>query len=51
MSLALFWRDQVKCTEAHNLLSPIYDWFTERSDTPVLHDAKAAARRSGVMFT
>ena len=41
ISLAKLWRDQGKRTEAHNLLSPIYGWFTEGLDTPVLQDAKA----------
>jgi predicted ATPase len=40
-SLARLWRDQRKCTAACNLLSPIYNWFTEGFDTPVLQDAKA----------
>jgi tetratricopeptide (TPR) repeat protein len=39
-SLARLRRDQGKLTEAHNLLSPIYGWFTEGFDTPVLQDAK-----------
>jgi predicted ATPase len=40
-SLARLWRDQGKRTEAHDLLAPIYGWFTEGFDTPVLQDAKA----------
>jgi predicted ATPase len=40
-SLARLWRDQGKHTEARDLLAPIYDWFTEGFDTPVLQDAKA----------
>jgi predicted ATPase len=40
-SLARLWRDQGKCTEAHRLLAPIYGWFTEGFDTPVLQDGKA----------
>jgi tetratricopeptide (TPR) repeat protein len=40
-SLARFWRDQGKRTEAGDLLAPIYGWFTEGLDTPVLQDAKA----------
>jgi class 3 adenylate cyclase/tetratricopeptide (TPR) repeat protein len=40
-SLARLWRDQGKWDEAHDLLAPIYGWFTEGFDTPVLHDAKA----------
>jgi tetratricopeptide (TPR) repeat protein len=39
--LARLWRDQGKRTEAHDLLAPIYGWFTEGFDTPVLQDAKA----------
>jgi hypothetical protein len=39
--LARLWRDQGKRTEARNLLAPIYGWFTEGFDTPVLQDAKA----------
>jgi class 3 adenylate cyclase/tetratricopeptide (TPR) repeat protein len=41
MGLARLWRDQGKSTEARNLLAPIYGWFTEGLDTPVLMDAKA----------
>jgi predicted ATPase len=40
-SLAQPWRDQGKCTEARDLLAPIYGWFTEGFDTPALQDAKA----------
>jgi predicted ATPase len=40
-SLARLWRDQGKRTEAHDLLAPIYGWFTEGFDTPVLEEAKA----------
>jgi predicted ATPase len=40
-SLARLWRDQDKRTEARDLLAPIYGWFTEGFDTPVLQDAKA----------
>jgi len=39
--LARLWRDQGKRTEAHDLLAPIYSWFTEGLDTPVLKEAKA----------
>jgi predicted ATPase len=39
--LARLWRDQGKCTEAHRLLAPIYGWFTEGFDTPVLKEAKS----------
>jgi class 3 adenylate cyclase/tetratricopeptide (TPR) repeat protein len=40
-SLACLWRDQGKRAEARNLLAPIYGWFTEGFDTPVLQEAKA----------
>jgi predicted ATPase len=40
-SLARLWRDQGKRTEAHDLLAPVYGWFTEGFGTPVLQDAKA----------
>jgi predicted ATPase len=40
-SLARLWLDQGKRAEAHDLLAPIYGWFTEGFDTPVLQDAKA----------
>ena len=39
--LARLWRDQGKRTEARDLLAPIYGWFTEGFDTPMLQDAKA----------
>jgi predicted ATPase len=41
ISLARLWRDQGKRTEARDLLAPIYGWFTEGFDTPVLRDARA----------
>ena len=40
-SLARLWRDQGKRAEARDLLAPIYGWFTEGFDTPVLQEAKA----------
>ncbi|WP_407179303.1 AAA family ATPase [Bradyrhizobium sp. STM 3562] len=40
-SLACLWRDQGKCTQAHDLLAPVYGSFTEGFDTPVLRDARA----------
>jgi predicted ATPase len=39
-SLARLWRGQGKRVEARDLLAPIYGWFTEGFDTPVLKDAK-----------
>jgi predicted ATPase len=41
LDLARLWRDQGKRTEARDLLAPVYGWFTEGFDTPVLKDAKA----------
>jgi class 3 adenylate cyclase/predicted ATPase len=41
VDLAQLRRDQSKHTEARDLLAPIYGWFTEGFDTPVLQDAKA----------
>jgi predicted ATPase len=39
-SLARLWRDQGKYIEGRDLLAPIYNWFTEGFDTPVLQEAK-----------
>jgi predicted ATPase len=41
VSLARLWRDQSKRMEAHDLLAPIYGWFTEGFDAPDLKKAKA----------
>jgi predicted ATPase len=41
ISLARLWCDQGKRTAARDLLAPIYGWFTEGFDTPVLKDGKA----------
>ncbi len=40
-ALARRWRDQGKRQKAHDLLAPVYDWFTEGFDTPDLKEAKA----------
>ena len=40
-SLARLWRDQGKRAKAHDLLAPVYGWFTEGFDTADLKDAKA----------
>ena len=39
-SLARLWQAQGKRTEAHKLLSGIYNWFTEGFDTKDLKEAK-----------
>ena len=40
-SLARLWQQHGKRQEAHDLLAPVYGWFTEGFDTPELHEAKA----------
>jgi class 3 adenylate cyclase/predicted ATPase len=40
-SLARLWRGQDKRAEAHDLLAPVYGWFTEGFDTLDLIEAKA----------
>jgi class 3 adenylate cyclase/predicted ATPase len=47
-SLARLWRDQGRRTEAHDLLAPVYGWFTEGFDTPVLKEAKALLEQLSV---
>ena len=41
MSLARLWQQQGKRAEAHELLAPVYGWFTEGFDTADLQEAKA----------
>ena len=41
MSLARLWRARGRRGEAHDLLAPVYAWFTEGFDTADLRDAKA----------
>ena len=41
MSLSRLWQKQGKKEEARDLLSEIYDWFTEGFDTADLKEAKA----------
>ncbi len=41
VSLARLWQSQGKTEEAHDLLAPVYDWFTEGFDTADLKDAQA----------
>jgi predicted ATPase len=41
VSLARLRRDQHGHAEAHDLLAPVYDWFTEGFETPDLREAKA----------
>jgi len=39
-SLAHLWQSQSKRQEAHDLLAPVYNWFTEGFDAADLQDAK-----------
>jgi predicted ATPase len=41
MSIARLWRDQGKAQQAHDLLAPVYGWFTEGFDTLDLKEARA----------
>src|SRR5262249_24936900 len=40
-SLARLWQQQGKRQEAHDLLAPVYNWFTEGFDTGDLIEANA----------
>ena len=41
LSLSRLWQQQGQRSEAHELLAPIYGWFTEGFDTADLQEAKA----------
>jgi class 3 adenylate cyclase/predicted ATPase len=41
VSLARLWREQGRRDAAHDVLAPIYGWFTEGFDTPVLKETEA----------
>jgi predicted ATPase len=47
MSLARLWQRQGKRADAHDLLAPIYFWFTEGFDTADIRDAKAMLAELG----
>ena len=47
MSLSRLWQQQGKGQEAHDLLAPIYGWFTEGFDTADLQDAKTLLEELG----
>jgi predicted ATPase len=40
ISLARLWRKRNRIQDAHDLLAPLYGWFTEGLDTCDLKDAK-----------
>jgi predicted ATPase len=46
-SLARLWQQQGKRQEAHDLLAPVYNWFTEGFDTADLQDAMALLAELG----
>jgi hypothetical protein len=46
MSLARLWQQQDKQSEAHKLLSEVYNWFTEGFDTKDLQEAKVLLEES-----
>src|SRR5207245_10566452 len=41
MSLGRLWQQQGKRAEAHELLAPVYGWFTEGFNTADLQEARA----------
>jgi predicted ATPase len=41
INLARLLRDEGQCTEARDLLAPVYGWFTEGFNTQDLKEAKA----------
>ena len=47
MSLVCLWQQQEKQNEAHQLLSKVYNWFTEGFDTEDLQEAKVLFERLG----
>jgi predicted ATPase len=46
-SLARLWQQQGKRQEAHDLLAPVYDWFTEGFDTADLQAARVLLEMLG----
>jgi predicted ATPase len=47
MSLSRLWQQQGKRSEARQLLTPIYGWFTEGFDTADLQDAQTLLAELG----
>jgi predicted ATPase len=44
-SLARLWRDRGRRNQARDLLAPVYAWFTEGLDTPVLKEARTVLEK------
>ena len=40
ISLARLWHEHGADREAQALLTPVYDWFTEGFDAPILQEAR-----------
>ena len=47
MDLAELWSAQGKTSQARELLAPIYGWFTEGLDMPIMKEAKALLDKLG----
>ena len=47
LSLSRLWQQQGKCSEARELMTPIYSWFTEGFDTADLQKAKTLLEELG----
>ena len=47
MNLSCLWQQQGRRAEACDLLTPIYDWFTEDFDTAELQEAQALLAELG----
>ena len=47
MSLSRLWQRQGKRAAAHELLAPIYGWFTEGFDTADLQEARRCSKSKG----
>ena len=47
VSLARLWQQQGKRAAARELLSPIYDWFTEGFDTADVQEARSLLQEVG----
>jgi predicted ATPase/class 3 adenylate cyclase len=46
-SLAMLWRDQGRVVEAREMLSPVFNWFTQGLNLPVLKRAKTVLGQLG----
>jgi predicted ATPase len=49
MSTACLWRDRGKRQQVHDLLAPVYDWFTEGFDT-LFQEGQIADGATDVIF-